>query len=111
MLVKKLLYNIDVPDLYCKLAVYGIFDTQKVHWDYYAVSTGTNGRTFSQHICSTYTEIDESSIRRYGKAFEYKEDAMKYIDDFKTKWETGSNQTVQEKREEKLNDLLDENTK
>lgn len=41
--------------------------------------------------------------------FEYKEDAIKYIDDFKIKWETGSNQTVQEKRDKKLGDILDEN--
>ena len=108
MIVKKILYQIEVKDLYCKLVVYGLFDTLKVYWEYYAVSTGTNGSSLSQHICNTFTSVDESSIKRYGKLFEYKEDAIKYIDDFKTKWETGSNQTIQEKREEKLNDLLDE---
>lgn len=109
MIVKKILYNVDITELYCKLVVYGLFDTQKVHWTYYAVSTGTNGRTLSQHVCNSFAEVDESNIRRYGKIFEYKEDAIKYIDDFKIKWETGSNQTVQEKRDKKLGDILDEN--
>lgn len=109
MIVKKILYNVDITELYCKLVVYGLFDTQKVHWTYYAVSTGTNGRTLSQHICNSFSEVDESNIKRYGKIFEYKEDAIKYIDDFKIKWETGSNQTVQEKRDKKLGDILDEN--
>lgn len=52
--------------------------------------------------------LQKQMNRIYGKMFEYKEDAIKYIDDFKIKWETGSNQTVQEKRDKKLGDILDE---
>ena len=34
--------------------------------------------------------------------------AKKYIDDFKIKWETGSNNTIQEVRDQKLKELTDE---
>jgi uncharacterized protein YqgV (UPF0045/DUF77 family) len=47
------------------------------------------------------------SINRHGKEYKTIEDAKKFIQEYKVKWETGSNNTTQEVRAKKLDDILD----
>ncbi len=58
-------------------------------------------------IC-TNTMFTIENILLHAKKFDVMEDAKKYIDDFKIKWETGSNNTIQEVRDQKLKELTDE---
>ena len=46
-------------------------------------------------------------LSRYGKEFKTKEEGYKFIQDYKIKWETGSNNTTEEVRDQKLDELLD----
>ena len=57
--------------------------------------------------CSYNQEATYDSIVRYGKEFKTKEEGIKFIQDYKIKWETGSNNTTQEVRAKKLDDILD----
>lgn len=94
-----------------ELGVYGVFDTEKVEWRYFVVSymngSYTGSFKMTAEICNSYVELDSSSAVRSGKEFKTKEEGIQYIEDFKIKWETGSNTTLVEKRDKKLNDLLD----
>jgi len=51
--------------------------------------------------------IHTKNKRRYGKEFKTKEEGYKFIQDYKIKWETGSNNTSEEVRDQKLDELLD----
>ncbi len=93
-----------------ELGVYGVFDTEKVEWRYFVVSYvkdiyGNNKMT--AEICNSYNDLDSSSAVRSGKEFKTREEGEQYIEDFRIKWETGSNTTLVEKSDKKLNDLLD----
>lgn len=93
-----------------ELGVYGVFDTEKVEWRYFVVSytkSSYGSYTMTNEICNSYVALDTSSAVRSGKEFKTKEEGEQYIEDFKIKWETGSNTTLVEKRDKKLNDLLD----
>ena len=61
----------------------------------------------SNEICNSYGELDASNVQRCGKEFKTKEDGIQYINEFKIKWETGSNTTIEEKRDQKLKDILE----
>jgi len=107
----KMLFTTKVNDFNnVELGVYGVFDTEKVEWKYYVVSytTSTYGNLkMSSEICNSYGELDSSSAQRCGKEFKTKEEGINFIEDFKIKWETGSNITIEEKRDQKLKDILD----
>ena len=92
-----------------KLGVVGIFDTEKTHWKYYVVSYYVNSLSnfkTSQDLCgySGY-DLDMQAVQKYGKEYPSLEEGKIFIEEFKTKWETGSNSTLEEKRDKKLNDL------
>jgi hypothetical protein len=94
------------------LAVYGIFNTQKVEWKYYVISYFNRPNSsfmITSDVCScSYSqEATYESISRYGKEFKTKEEGYKFIQDYKIKWETGSNNTTEEVRDQKLDELLD----
>lgn len=111
----KILYSVN-PDGLIKdntqvqLKVFGIFDTYKVIWKYYTVSVISIGNLyqFTDDICSKNYACTIESIESYAKKFDDIEGAKKYVDDFKLKWETGSNNTIQEVRDQKLKELTDE---
>ena len=115
MLRSKILYSVDPKDyLYLSqqvsLKVIGLFDSIKVHWNYYATSTivdkSTNNLKITPDLKSTPTvACDTSNLQSYGIKFSTPEEAKKYIDDFKTKWESSSNNTIQEERDKKLKEL------
>jgi|LauGreDrversion4_2_1035121.scaffolds.fasta_scaffold2024232_1 hypothetical protein len=94
------------------LAVYGIFNTLKVEWKYYVISfynKPNSSYMITSDVCScSYSqEASFDTISRYGKEFKTKEEGYKFIQDYKIKWETGSNNTTEEVRDQKLDELLD----
>ena len=98
-----------------KLGVVGIFDTEKTHWKYYVVSyyvNSFNDVKTSQDLCgySGY-DLDMQAVQKYGKEYPSLEEGKIFIEEFKTKWETGSNSTLEEKRDKKLSQLLDDKDK
>ena len=109
----KILYSLDPVgltkyNLQVQLNVIGIFNTYKVHWDYYAASTITtsmNEMQLTDDICSGNFIFNIEKIKFSAIKFDDIEDAKKYIDDFKIKWETASNNTIQETRDQKLKEL------
>ncbi len=92
------------------IGLYGIFSTTKVEWKYYVISfkARNNGGIFlTGEICNYEQDATFDSISKYGKEYKTTEEAKKFISDYKIKWETGSNNTTQEIREKKLDDILD----
>ena len=92
------------------IGVYGIFSTSKVEWKYYVISynTSTNGGIkLTSELCSYVQEATFDSVTRHGKEYKTVDDAKKFIQEYKIKWETGSNNTTQEVRAKKLDDILD----
>ena len=92
------------------IGVYGIFSTTKVEWRYYVISYNTSangGIKLTSELCDYMQEATFDSINRHGKEYKTIEDAKKFIQEYKVKWETGSNNTTQEVRAKKLDDILD----
>lgn len=95
------------------LAVYGIFDTEKVHWDYYYVSAYDlqNGLVKMTNDCSPKLGtggcyIGADNLKFWGTQCKTPEEGVKWCENFKMKWETGSNDLVSEVRDKKLNEIL-----
>ncbi len=88
----------------------GIFDTEKVSWKYYVISWYTdNGRTKSSpDIGGKNMDLTISYVETYSKEFKTKDECIEFIENYITKWETKSNYTIEEKRDKKLSQLLDE---
>jgi hypothetical protein len=91
------------------LGVYGIFSTTKVEWKYYVISYNVNGNkiTLTSELCSYSQEATYETILRHGKEFKTLEEGKQFIQNYKVKWESGSNNTTQEVRDKKLDDILD----
>jgi hypothetical protein len=93
------------------LGVYGIFSTSKVEWKYYVISysinSGSNKVTLTSELCGYPQEATYETIIRQGKEYKTVDDAKRFIQEYKVKWETGSNNTTQEVRAKKLDDILD----
>jgi hypothetical protein len=105
----RMLYSTKINDFgSTELGVYGVFDTEKVLWRYFVVSylKSAYGSKLTGEICNSYSDLDSTSAIRSGKEFKTKEEGIVFIEDFKIKWETGSNTTLVEKRDQKLKDLL-----
>ena len=113
----KILYKVDLKDCQeygfdVKLATVGVFETDKVNWKYYVVSYYKNNDNLaktSTDICGRPgEELTNTSVERYGKEFKTSDECKEFIDTYKIKWETGSNSTLEEKRDKKLSQLLDD---
>lgn len=92
------------------IGVYDIFSTTKVEWKYYVISYNTSangGIKLTSELCDYAQEATLDSINRHGKEYKTVDDAKKFIQEYKIKWETGSNNTTQEVRAKKLDDILD----
>lgn len=88
------------------IGIYGVFNTTKVEWKYYVISYSNNNKfILTSELCGYSQEATYESIDRHGKEYKNIDDAKKFINDYKVKWETGSNNTTQEVRDKKLNDL------
>jgi hypothetical protein len=97
-------------DIY--LSVFGIFDTERVSWSYYYSSCyDSAGHTYITNDCakmtSTTAYANVMNISSYGHSVKNPEDGVKFCEEFKMKWETGSNDLISEIRDKKLNQLLD----
>jgi len=95
-----------------ELGIYGIFDTKKVKWCYYIISYVTdpqsNNMKLTEDICSRSSTATYDTIEGLGKQVANKEEGVKFIEEYKCKWETGSNETTQEMRDKKIDEILDE---
>ena len=92
------------------LGVYGIFNTEKVLWTYHVISyyNKANGSMqLTDDICGRYLDATYDSVKSYGKRFDTAEEGRKFIEEYKVKWETGSNDTTQEIRDKKIGEILD----
>jgi hypothetical protein len=95
------------------VGVYGIFTTSNSgngNWKYYLISykkqPNSNFRLTSEwHSYSMEGSYD--SIEKHAKEISSVDDGKKICDEFKMKWITGSNDTIQHIRDEKLNEILD----
>lgn len=87
-----------------EFSIFGLFDTTKVEWSYFLVSH--IGNEMTPDIGGTVTSISIDKIKLFGKNFKTKELAMDFLTEFKEKWETGSNDIRQERRDKKINDIL-----
>ena len=113
---EKFIYKSKIKDyksngLDVDLGVYGIFDTKKVKWSYYIISYTTDPQgnlRLTEDVCaraSNNTTYD--TVESFGKQVANKEEGVKFIEEYKCKWETGSNETTQEMRDKKIGEILD----
>jgi len=95
--------------------LYGIFDTNIVKWTYFISSVVQHGnsnyisndiQSGSSKISGQFTTHSVFNIETFGLQFKSKEEAIKWVEDFKMKWETGSNDLVSEQRDKKLDEIL-----
>jgi hypothetical protein len=92
------------------LGVYGIFNTNKVSWRFWVISFNSvnNGHIeLTSELCGYKQAATYESIEKFGKEFKSTEEGKKFIQEYKIKWETGSNNTTQEVRAKKLDNILD----
>lgn len=91
------------------LSVYGSFDTRDVTWSYYIISYIISGNlsTLTLDICKNYEgrSINSDTITCGIKVNDI-EEGKKFISDFSMKWNSGSNNTTSEIRENKINEIL-----
>jgi len=112
----KFLYTTTIKDykdgsIDVEFSVYGIFNTDKVHWNYYVISHVKNvsgSVTLTPDLCGWRQQADHDTIRKSGKQFPTKEEGITFIQEYKDKWEYSTNDTRQEKRDKKIDDILDE---
>jgi hypothetical protein len=95
------------------LVTFGVFDTQSAHWKYYLTSCiDKNGEVYlTDEVCkfsgATNTSLaTTSSIQTYGRELKTAEEGIKWAEEFKMKWESGSNDLLSEVRDKKLNEIL-----
>ena len=114
----KMLYSTEVDGMKCgnntiKVGVYGIFTSTpaKGNWEYYLISYIKNGNDIvlteewhGYQIDATYL-----SIIKHSKKVQTLEEGKLICEEYKSKWISGSNDTLQHKRNEKLNDILEDN--
>jgi len=93
------------------VGVYGVYTTSNSgngNWKYYLISFKKNGSSLrltsewhSYPVDATY-----DTIEKHAKEISSVDDGKKICDEFKMKWITGSNDTLQHIRDEKLNEIL-----
>lgn len=105
MYKSRILYSTSVQD-HNDLGVYGIFDTDKVHWSYYVISF--NGSNLTPEICVIASSMTFERVKKWGKKVKDKQEGIEFITDYKDKWEMGTNDTRQENRDRKIGEVLDE---
>ena len=104
----RFLYEEKLKD-HSNLGVYGIFSTKKVEWKYYLISYNVNGSRviLTSEICGYAQDAIFENIVRGGKEVKTLEEGKEFIRNYKIKWESGLNNTAQETRDKKLDDLLE----
>ena len=113
----KVLYSVKVDGVKSmgddvNVGVYGIFTSNSGtgRWKYYLISykTQSNGNLRLTDEWHSYSmEATYDTIQKHAKEVQSVDDGRKMCDEYKDKWVSGSNDTLQHKREEKLNEILD----
>jgi hypothetical protein len=111
----RILYEKDIKDHKdksgedVKLGVYGVFDTNAVRWKYYLISfyVKSNNITMTEDLCVCSSLLNPSSAQSYSKEIESVDEGVKFIDEYKSKWEHGSNDPRDKIRDEKIDEILD----
>jgi hypothetical protein len=101
-------YKVNGHDI--DFGIYGIFDTKKVKWNYFIISYITDSQgnmKLTEDVCGRSGTATYDMIEAYGKQVANKEEGVKFIEEYKCKWETGSNETTQEMRDKKIGEILD----
>jgi hypothetical protein len=96
------------------LVTFGIFDTQSANWKYYLTSCiyKNNEVYLTDEVCrfsSTSSSISvatNGAIHMYGRELKTAEEGIKWAEEFKMKWESGSNDILSEVRDKKLDEIL-----
>jgi hypothetical protein len=96
------------------LFTFGIFDTQSANWKYYLTSCidKNNEVYLTDEVCkfsSTSYSISVATtgtIHMYGRELKTAEEGIKWAEEFKMKWESGSNDLLSEVRDKKLDEIL-----
>ena len=96
------------------LITFGIFDTQSAHWKYYLTSCiDRNGEVYlTDEVCkfsstsSSTSVATTGTIQMYGRELKTSEEGIKWAEEFKMKWESGSNDLLSEVRDKKLDEIL-----
>jgi len=112
----KFLYNLTVKGIRngddLELGVFGLFNTEKVLWTYHMVSYYKNNKGdlfLTDDVCIlSYSDVPFilTTIRKYGKPCTTVDEGKQYLEMFKMKWDSGSNNTTSEMRDKKLDELL-----
>jgi len=111
----KLLYNTKVDGMKSmsedvNVGVYGIYTSGQGtgKWRYYLISykQQSNGMRLTDEWHTHGMEATYDSIQKYAKEIQSLDDGRKACDDYKSKWLSGSNDLLQHKRDEKLNEIL-----
>jgi len=105
----RFLYEEKLKD-HSNLGIYGIFSTKKVEWKYYVISYAINSSNklfLTSEICGYSQEATFDNVVKSGKEFKTIEEGKDFIQIYKIKWESGSNNTTQETRSKKLDEILD----
>lgn len=112
----KMLYSTKVDGMKSGLSdvnvgVYGIFESSNGNgkWKYYLLSykvDSNNNVKLTSEWHSFQVDGTHENIEKYSRVVTSVEEGRKMCDEYKLKWTTGSNDTVQEIREEKLNEIL-----
>ena len=86
-------------------SLYGVFDTTSTLWSYWVISH-SNGKLTNDLCTSTLNlNVDVYNVKS-GKNFKTKEEGIQFIKEFKIKWETGSNDTLSEMRDRKIDNII-----
>jgi len=113
----RMLYSIKIDGmksdgLDVNVGVYGIFksDSGKGNWKYYLISYVVNSsgdiKLTSEWHGYAPMETTYESIGKYSQVVNSIDDGKKICDDYKMKWVSGSNDTLQERREEKISEIF-----
>ena len=94
-----------------EIGVYGLFNTDKVLWTYFMISyyQNKNGELYLTNdvcICHSIQEVTYDNIKKYGKPCNTVDEGKQYLEDFKMKWDSGSNNTTSEMRDKKIYEIL-----
>ena len=105
---------IDSSSYQIVIIVFGLFETQTAHWEYYLTSCIDKNGTV--HITDEISKLNlhtgryitatTNSISTYGRKLKTLEEGVKWSEEFKMKWESGSNDLLSEVRDKKLDEIL-----
>ena len=89
------------------VGVYGIFDTKGTgKWSYYLISFNSSGKlTPDWH--TFYSDLNVESVIKHSDKVQSMEEGVKICEEFVEKWNSGSNDVLSKRRDDKINTILD----